>query len=679
MFFLLERDAARREETFFSERVAEAQAAIRVRVTHYIDALLSSASHFTSSPPIDRESWRNYTDSLDLRKRYPGINGLGVIMAVPPAEVEAWKARVRITGEPDPKIVPFPGTTESAADDPAKYLITLVESVGDRPPIGRNIATDPSRRRAAELARDTGSPTINQRIPGSRDTQRRAGLLLYVPLYRREMPRETVAQRRAAHLGWAYAQVFPDIFLDGVLEPMGGRLHLHFFEAGGLSREKLLYASTDAAAERLPKFEQVTQITLANQQFQLGWRRGPRFPVVERSSAKWVAGSMGVATLLLAGLVLSLQSVGRRAHAIATARTAELGASEERFRQAFDLAGIGMAIIALDGQLLRVNPALCDIVGYPEARLLQKKIQDITHPDDLAAALSLRDELIAGKRRFYQIEKRYLHRDGHGVWVRLTASLVRDAHGEPMHTIVQVEDIGERRRLEATVAGSRDRAIEDSRFKTDFLATIVYQIRAPANELISIATRLRNRLVGPEQADFVAALEASGDAFLKVLSNILDYWNLEFNRVELEHQLFNLRECVNGALESFESEAREKRLKLELAIASGSPVLVAGDARRLRQILASLLGSAIKFTDAGEVRLTLTAEPLDATTGRQRLKFAVRDTGSGIAANAAFHSGGALELAIAKRLTELMGGTLWTESEPGRGTTFHFTVSVEPR
>ncbi len=338
-----------------------------------------------------------------------------------------------------------------------------------------------------------------------------------------------------------------------------------------------------------------------------------------------------------------------------------------------------MALVGLDGQLVRVNKSFCEILGYTETRLLQKKFQEITHPDDLAADLVLLEELIAGTRRYYQLEKRYIHRDGHSVWIRLTASLARDAQGKPLHAIAQVEDIADRRRLEATLANARDQAIEDSRSKTDFLATIIHQIRAPANDLVGTVARLRNRLVGPEQLEFVNALETSGESFLKVLSNILDYWNLEFNRVEFEHVAFNLRDCVNGALAKHESVAHEKRLKLEATIASSAPTLVAGDAKRLGQIISSLLVAAIKFTDSGDVRLTLTAEPLDAETRRQRLKFSVRDTGSGIPANSAYRSGGALELAISKRLTELMGGMLWTESELGRGTTFHFTVAVEPR
>ena len=252
MFGLLQREGLRRQEEFFGERVAEAQAAIHVRMTNYVDALQGGTSFFAASKSVDRDEWRVYSESLQLKKRYPGINGLGVILVVPTDGVEEWRARVKTSGEVDPAISPFPNTRPLPGDD-TKYLITYLEgNVGERLPIGRNIATEPSRRRAAELARDTGQPQIHKRIPGSRDTQRRSGLLLYVPLYAKGAKVDTVEERRAAHLGWVYAQVYPDIFLDGVLGPMGKTLHLHFFEAGGLGREQLLYASDDTSSVPLP-------------------------------------------------------------------------------------------------------------------------------------------------------------------------------------------------------------------------------------------------------------------------------------------------------------------------------------------------------------------------------------------------------------------------------------------
>ena len=134
-----------------------------------------------------------------------------------------------------------------------------------------------------------------------------------------------------------------------------------------------------------------------------------------------------------------------------------LGESEERFRRAFEDAGVGIALVELNGRWLRVNQAICDIVGYTEEGLMQKTFQEITHPDDLNGDLQHVQELIDGKRRAYQMEKRYFHRDGHVVWVRLTASLVRDAAGAPVHFVSQIEDITVRKQLEKALAESEER------------------------------------------------------------------------------------------------------------------------------------------------------------------------------------------------------------------------------
>jgi PAS domain S-box-containing protein len=697
MFVLLRRDALHRQDEFFGERVSEAQAAIRVRMNIYVDTLHGGASFFAASQQVDRDEWRVYTESLQLKARYPGINGLGVIWAVPPGKLDEWRARLRVKGELEPVILPFPGTVPNPPEE-TRYLITFVEgNMDDLPPVGRDIATDPSRRQAAELARDTGEAQINRRIPGSRDTQRHAGLLLYVPLYAKGAKIDTVEERRAAHLGWVYAQIFPEVFLNGVLGPMGQTLRLHFFESGGLTREQLLYASdsdSDTPNGPLPRFERVTQMEMAGQPFQLGWQRGPKFPTAEKSPAVWVAASLAVATMFLASLVTSLQSVGQRARAIAAARTAELAASEERFRHAFQFAGIGMALVGLDGRWLRVNKSLCEIVGYTEAELLQKTFQDITHPDDLEADLSLVRELIDGSRRFYQLEKRYVHKAGHSVWIRLTASLVRDAAGTPLHAVSQIEDITERKLLEESLAAARDQALEGSRLKSEFLATMSHEIRTPMNGVIGMTALLRDTPLTAAQADYVRTIESSGESLLTIINDILDYSKIEAGRTELEIAPFNVRECLESALDLFAGRAAEKKLKLTMWIAADVPAYVATDATRLRQILVNLIGNAIKFTAVGEVRVSVDSERLDDTTGRHRLKFAVSDTGIGIppegmgrlfksfsqvdASMTRRFGGTGLGLAISHRLAGLMGGTMWAESEADRGSIFHFTIIADP-
>jgi two-component system, cell cycle sensor histidine kinase and response regulator CckA len=147
------------------------------------------------------------------------------------------------------------------------------------------------------------------------------------------------------------------------------------------------------------------------------------------------------------GFLLDLTEKKRRDEALAL--------SEEQFRSAFDHAPIGMALVSREGRWLRVNEALCDIVGYSEQELLERNFQEITHPDDLDADVAHVRRLLAGEVRCYEIEKRYLHRDGRLVWVLLSVSLVRDAQGGPLHFISQIQDVTERRQLEAQLRQSQ--------------------------------------------------------------------------------------------------------------------------------------------------------------------------------------------------------------------------------
>ena len=142
---------------------------------------------------------------------------------------------------------------------------------------------------------------------------------------------------------------------------------------------------------------------------------------------------------------------------LAKAAKAAMEESEERFRQAFDFAGVGMALVGLDGRWLRVNQSICDIVGYTPEELMKKTFQEITHPRDLTDELPQMHELLEGKRRFYQMEKRYIHREGHTVWVRLTPSLVSDMMGAPLYFVTQIEDITDRKQLETALAQSEER------------------------------------------------------------------------------------------------------------------------------------------------------------------------------------------------------------------------------
>lgn len=275
-----------------------------------------------------------------------------------------------------------------------------------------------------------------------------------------------------------------------------------------------------------------------------------------------------------------------------------------------------------------------------------------------------------------------------GTLSKLDASVAEKTR-DLTHTLSRLEDeLVERRRIESELILARDAALESTRMKSEFLATVSHEIRTPMNGVIGMANLLLETDLAADQAKFVRVISQSGDSLLTIIDDILDVSRIEAGRLKLETDEFNVRDLVDGVVIAQAYPAQMKGLEIAALIDAEAPDTLIGDETRIRQVLSNLIGNAIKFTDTGSILVRVRVE--ERSREGVKLRFAVSDTGIGISkdeqgrifeafiqadsANNRRYGGSGLGLAICQNLAKLMGGAMEVRSAPKKGSTFSFTA-----
>jgi PAS domain S-box-containing protein len=342
---------------------------------------------------------------------------------------------------------------------------------------------------------------------------------------------------------------------------------------------------------------------------------------------------------------------------------------------------VAIATLDLDGKVVGWNPGAERLFGYTATEAFGRPLEDlVATPETRAEVRAGLQQGLRGERR--QLISRRARKDGTLVDVEISATPVV-VGGAEVGIVATYHDITDllRARREAEAANEA---------KSAFLATMSHEIRTPMNAVIGMSGLLLGTALTDEQREYAEVVRQSGDALLTVINDILDFSKIEAGKLELEAQPFDVRECVEGALDLVATRAAEKGLDLAYLLADGTPPAIVGDVTRLRQVLLNLLSNAVKFTERGEVVLSVSGRRPEAATSLHELTFSVRDTGIGIppdrlgrlfqsfsqvdASTTRRYGGTGLGLAISQRLTELMGGRISVTSEVGTGSEFRFTV-----
>jgi PAS domain S-box-containing protein len=371
-----------------------------------------------------------------------------------------------------------------------------------------------------------------------------------------------------------------------------------------------------------------------------------------------------------------------------------LRASERQFRSLIgNIPGISYrSLLQGEHPMVFISDAVERVTGYPCADFIgtppgapaRRNFGTLIHAADRlrvseAIGAALRED------RPYLVEYRLLHADGSIRWLWENGTAVRNDAGELTWLDGVILDITERREMEEALREAKEKAEQAAAARANFVANMSHEIRTPMNSILGFTDVLLDGELAPDQRRHLDTIRSAGRALLRLLNEILDTAKLEKGAVELEQNDYNLLSLIDELSSTLAANARAKGLHVDIHYDPALPTCLRGDELRVRQVLTNLLDNAIKFTEQGSVTLR-------ASVRDEQLHFQIKDTGIGIAPermNAIFEpftqadasmtrrfGGTGLGTTICKQLVELMGGRIWAESEPGKGTTFHVMLPL---
>jgi PAS domain S-box-containing protein len=406
-----------------------------------------------------------------------------------------------------------------------------------------------------------------------------------------------------------------------------------------------------------------------------------------RQSAQVIAAAVLLGQMLLVGMILAVRAHNRRREAEAV-----LSEREEHLRGVLEAAGDAYVSVDADGRVNGWNDAATTVFGHDRETALGADLADLVIPPEARPAQRSHSDLVRvvvdGREpqpgRRFEVEA--MHADGHRFPAEVTLWQSSTSGARSLNAFIR--DVSERTRQQKEVAEARDAALEASRLKSEFVANMSHEVRTPMNGVLGMTSLLRSTSLDPVQRDYADTIASSAEALLTVIDDILNFSKIEAGRLEIEAVDFEVRRLVEEVSALMAPAAHGRETELVVHVDQGVPAAVCGDPHRLRQVLTNLVGNAVKYTERGEVVVSVEPGELDPS----HVRIAVQDTGIGIspdqqgrlfeafqqadASTTRRYGGTGLGLTISRQLVELMGGSLQVQSELGCGSTFFFELPL---
>jgi PAS domain S-box-containing protein len=682
-----------REQLRFTNAVRNAQERIAGRIDTYVAMLRATDGLFSAHYPVFKDEFQRFCAQLDLRNRYPGIQGIGYSFRYDPKGLEGFEGFMRSMGETGFQVHPIHNLDQH-------YAVVFLEPEDERnkAAIGYDMYSEPVRREAMQRARDTGLPSASGKVQLIQeiDAQKQAGFLIYLPVYKGGALPETVEQRREKIIALVYAPFRMEDLLKGIfasqIEPW---LDFEIYDGLAVDPAALLH-QTSPQPNEAPYLARTTPLRVAGREWTLQFRTRPEFRPLETKIAIPATAAGGGLLSFALFVVTRAQEVARvRAERLlARLRQSKLALrqSESKFRRLSDANIVGVVFATLDGRIVDGNDEYFRIIGSTRQQILGSGLKwtSLIPPEyrELVdrSAMQLGQ---AGVSAPYELE--LIRPSGGRVYVLTGAARLEEtAHG----IVAMVIDLTQQKEAEKQLLAAKEaaelaqeQAETANRLKDEFLATVSHELRTPLNAILGWTQLLRASRSDPEEVEHgLQVIEKNARAQAQLVDDLLDVSRIVAGKLRVELQPVDLGVVVESAVQTVRPTADVKGVTLSVDVPADRCV-VAGDSNRLEQVVWNLLSNAVKFTPRGghvDVRLHATDE---------QARITVRDTGRGISrdflpyvferfrqadsSSTRKYGGLGLGLGIVRHLVQLHGGTVEAHSAgEDQGSTFTVTLPL---
>ncbi len=602
----MDRVADSKDKLFFERTVVQKIEALDKRLDIYITMLRAGAGMFATQQFISREEFFSYVNLLQLRPRYPGVQGIGFSERVFVSDLEEFLTNVR--SEIGEEFIVFPNTPREEY-----FIIKYLEPQDERNKValGYDMFTEPVRREAMSRARDTGQPAVSGIVTlvQELDKNKQPGFIIYVPVYKSSVIPENVVERRALFYGFVYSPFRAyDLFTNVYGTAIDAEIYI--YDGKLAQRNALLF--TNVSADNQPKSNSIVRsLSVAGRTWTIYLAPTAHFTYsVERGLIPFLLIG-GLSTSIALFLLSHWQyTARRRAERLADAyfnTQSELRESETRLRRIVDANVIGVFFADLDGAIYEANEAFLKMTKYTQRDLQKRKLSIISlTPDEYIEQYKEERKELQKKGFHIPYEKEYIRKDGSRIPVLVGKAFIR---GKPGLIIGLIIDLTERKRLE--------------RQKDDFISIASHELKTPVTSLKAYVQVLAKRLQkkgDTENADHLVKMDQQLNKLTNLIKDLLDVTKIEAGRLPMSYEYFDFNSLITEVVEEMQRTSEKHRLHITGEVKKK----VYGDQERLGQVLVNLLSNAIKYSPTAD-KVSISVESV-----KHEIKVCVRDYGVGI-------------------------------------------------